>query len=171
MSSDASLLKYPASLVRPQGLKGGGMAGINVGAGSAVFFGAIRTDDDEHGEPMVITSTGVSVKVTPFSEYPAKGRATGGVRAQRFLKGETRCDWPGSARARPARPATAIRWSCPEWTSAATAPATPTRVRTWSATSSSATDGEGGAPGGRTTLRQASRALAMWVTWISLLPA
>ncbi len=97
VSSEASLLKYAASLVRPQGLKGGGMAGINVGAGSVVFFGAIRTDDDEHGEPMVITSTGQSVKVTPFSEYPAKGRATGGVRAQRFLKGETalRVAWIG----------------------------------------------------------------------------
>ena len=97
MTSEASLLKYAASLVRPQGLKGGGMAGINVGAGSVVFFGAIRTDDDEHGEPMVITSTGQSVKVTPFSEYPAKGRATGGVRAQRFLKGETalRVAWIG----------------------------------------------------------------------------
>ncbi|MBE1498339.1 DNA gyrase subunit A [Amycolatopsis lexingtonensis] len=89
VSSEASLLKYAASLVRPQGLKGGGMAGINVGSGSVVFFGAVRTDDDEHGEPLVITATGQSVKVTPFSEYPAKGRATGGVRAQRFLKGET----------------------------------------------------------------------------------
>jgi len=90
VSSEASLLKYAASLVRPQGLKGGGMAGINLtGDASAAFFGAIRTDDDEHGEPMVITATGTSVKVTPFSEYPAKGRATGGVRAQRFLKGET----------------------------------------------------------------------------------
>ncbi|WP_372669584.1 DNA gyrase/topoisomerase IV subunit A [Amycolatopsis kentuckyensis] len=97
VSSEASLLKYAASLVRPQGLKGGGMAGMNVGAGSVVFFGAIRTDDDEHGEPLVITSTGQSVKVTPFSEYPAKGRATGGVRAQRFLKGETalRVAWIG----------------------------------------------------------------------------
>ena len=28
------------------------------------------------------------MKVTPFSEYPAKGRATGGVRCHRFLKGE-----------------------------------------------------------------------------------
>jgi DNA gyrase subunit A len=28
------------------------------------------------------------VKVTPFAEFPAKGRATGGVRCQRFLKGE-----------------------------------------------------------------------------------
>ncbi|MDX3192219.1 DNA topoisomerase 4 subunit A [Streptomyces sp. MN03-5084-2B] len=105
VSSEASLLKYAASLVRPQGLKGGGMAGMNVGAGSVVFFGAVRTDDDEHGEPMVITATGQSVKVTPFSEYPPKGRATGGVRAQRFLKGETalRVAWIGP------RPAGAAR--------------------------------------------------------------
>jgi DNA gyrase subunit A len=89
VSSDASLLRFPASVVRPQGLKGGGMAGINLAVGAAVvFFGAIRTDDSEHGEPMVVTSTGQSVKVTPFGLYPAKGRATGGVRAHRFLKGE-----------------------------------------------------------------------------------
>ena len=31
---------------------------------------------------------GLSVKVTPLHEYPGKGRATGGVRCQRFLKGE-----------------------------------------------------------------------------------
>ncbi|HEX3781648.1 MAG TPA: DNA topoisomerase (ATP-hydrolyzing) [Pseudonocardiaceae bacterium] len=98
VSSEASLLRFAASLVRPQGLKGGGMAGINLGADTqAVFFGAIRTDDTEHGEPMVVTSTGIGVKVTPFAEYPAKGRATGGVRAQRFLKGETglRLAWIG----------------------------------------------------------------------------
>ena len=29
-----------------------------------------------------------AVKVTPFSEYPGKGRGTGGVRCQRLLKGE-----------------------------------------------------------------------------------
>jgi DNA gyrase subunit A len=28
------------------------------------------------------------VKVTPLHEYPGKGRATGGVRCHRFLKGE-----------------------------------------------------------------------------------
>ena len=33
-------------------------------------------------------TTAATVKVTPFSEYPPKGRATGGVRCQRFLKGE-----------------------------------------------------------------------------------
>jgi DNA gyrase subunit A len=99
VSSDSSLLRYDASVVRPQGVKGGGMAGINL-AGDAfvVFFAAVRTDDAEHGEPMVVTCTGQSVKVTPFKTYPAKGRATGGVRTHRFLKGETQLvlAWVGS---------------------------------------------------------------------------
>ncbi|MGI5215756.1 DNA topoisomerase (ATP-hydrolyzing) [Plantactinospora sp. CA-290183] len=91
VSSEASLLRFPARLVRPQGAKGGGMAGISLPPGAeVVFFGAVRTDDPAQGEPMVVTSTGSGVKVTPFALYPAKGRATGGVRAQRFLKGESR---------------------------------------------------------------------------------
>lgn len=90
VTSEASLLRFAAGLVRPQGLKGGGMAGINLPAGArVVFFSAVRTDDPGHGEPMVVTSTGATVKVTPFKAYPAKGRATGGVRAHRFLKDET----------------------------------------------------------------------------------
>jgi DNA gyrase subunit A len=41
------------------------------------------------GRSGVLPGTGAaSVKVTPFAEYPAKGRATGGVRCQRLLKGE-----------------------------------------------------------------------------------
>jgi DNA gyrase subunit A len=91
LSSGAMLLRYAASLVRPQGIKSAGMAGINVGQeAEVVFFAAVGAGDDKHGEPMVITSTGQSVKVTPFAEYPAKGRNTGGVRAHRFLKGEQR---------------------------------------------------------------------------------
>ena len=45
-----------------------------------------------------------AVKVTPFSEYPAKGRATGGVRCHRFLKGEDMLvtAWAGDAPARAA---------------------------------------------------------------------
>jgi DNA gyrase subunit A len=99
VTSDAALLRFPAKLVRPQGLKGGGMAGINLAAGAeAVSFNAVTTSDPEHGEPMVVTSTGTQVKVTPFTVYPAKGRATGGVRVQRFLKGETRLTvaWVGA---------------------------------------------------------------------------
>ncbi|RSM49415.1 DNA topoisomerase IV [Actinoplanes sp. ATCC 53533] len=98
VSSDASLLRFPAKLVRPQGLKGGGMAGMNLAAGAeAVSFNVVNTTDPQHGEPMVVTSTGTQVKVTPFGSYPAKGRATGGVRVQRFLKNETRLEiaWVG----------------------------------------------------------------------------
>ncbi len=93
VSSDAQLLHFPAATVRPQGRSGGGMAGIKLAAGAkVVFFGAVV------GEAVVVTVSGSSdalpgteagsVKVTPFAEYPAKGRATGGVRAHRFLKGE-----------------------------------------------------------------------------------
>jgi DNA gyrase subunit A len=44
------------------------------------------------------------VKVTPFAEYPGKGRATGGVRCHRFLKGEDALilAWAGAAPARAA---------------------------------------------------------------------
>jgi DNA gyrase subunit A len=43
-----------------------------------------------------------TVKVTPYAEYPAKGRATGGVRCHRFLKGEDTLvlAWAGPAPAR-----------------------------------------------------------------------
>ena len=45
-----------------------------------------------------------SVKVTPYAEYPAKGRATGGVRCHRFLQGEDTLilAWAGAAPARAA---------------------------------------------------------------------
>jgi len=33
-------------------------------------------------------AAGRSIKVTPMHEFPGKGRATGGVRCHRFLKGE-----------------------------------------------------------------------------------
>ena len=91
VTSDASLLRFGAGLVRPQGLKGGGMAGVNLSPGAEVIaFNVVGEADPRHGEPMVVTSTGTQVKVTPFARYPAKGRATGGVRVQRFLKGEAR---------------------------------------------------------------------------------
>ncbi|HTU73208.1 MAG TPA: DNA topoisomerase (ATP-hydrolyzing) [Trebonia sp.] len=106
VSSDAQLLRFAASSVRPQGRPAGGMAGIKLAEGvSAVWFGAVGADvvgQDQgrtgFGEIVVVTMAGrsgalpgtggASVKVTPFAEFPAKGRATGGVRCQRFLKGE-----------------------------------------------------------------------------------
>ena len=98
ITNDAQLLHFPAASVRPQGRSGGGMAGIKLGVGaSAVFFGVVPTGE-AGAAAEVVTVSGSSkalpgtdpgaVKVTSFSEYPGKGRATGGVRCHRFLKGE-----------------------------------------------------------------------------------
>ncbi len=95
VADDASLLHFDAALVRPQGRAGGGMAGIKVGAGTGVvFFGVVRAGTDAavvtiSGPSNALPGTAAgSAKWTPLAEYPTKGRATGGVRAHRFLKGE-----------------------------------------------------------------------------------
>ncbi|WP_203566573.1 DNA gyrase/topoisomerase IV subunit A [Aestuariimicrobium ganziense] len=94
ITSEANLLHFGAGQVRPQGRNGGGIAGIKLGAGAtAIWFGAAPAEGS-----VVVTISGSSsslpgteagqVKVTAFDEYPGKGRATGGVRCHRFLKGE-----------------------------------------------------------------------------------
>ncbi|MFC1405904.1 MULTISPECIES: DNA topoisomerase (ATP-hydrolyzing) subunit A [Streptacidiphilus] len=115
ISSDAQLLRFQASQVRPQGRPAGGMAGIKLADGATVLsFTAV----DPSGEGVVVTVAGSSsdtleglgglgtAKATPFDQYPRKGRATGGVRCQRFLKGEDKLvlAWAGAT---PARAATA----------------------------------------------------------------
>ncbi|KQT89215.1 DNA topoisomerase IV [Marmoricola sp. Leaf446] len=94
VTSDAQLLHFGAAAVRPQGRGGGGIVGIKLAAGARVVsFTALDPADavlvSVSGASSALpgTETG-SVKVTPFSEYPAKGRATGGVRCHRFLRGE-----------------------------------------------------------------------------------
>ncbi|MCP2265689.1 DNA topoisomerase (ATP-hydrolyzing) subunit A [Promicromonospora thailandica] len=95
VADDSSLLHFPASSVRPQGRAAGGMAGIKLAEGKqVVFFGAVPAGT----EASVVTIAGAgdalpgiepgAGKVTPFALYPGKGRATGGVRSQRLLKGE-----------------------------------------------------------------------------------
>jgi DNA gyrase subunit A len=106
VTSDAQLLRFPAGSVRPQGRSGGGIAGVRLGTGDrVVFFGAV----DPASESVVVTVAGSSaalpgtqagsVKVTPVAEYPTKGRATGGVRCHRFLRGEDvlLLAWAGAA--------------------------------------------------------------------------
>ena len=96
VASDAQLLHFAAGAVRPQGRTAGGMAGISLGAGArVVFFGSTSTALDSAvvatiaGSASVLPGTDPGTgKITDFTEFPAKGRATGGVRAQRFLKGE-----------------------------------------------------------------------------------
>jgi DNA gyrase subunit A len=128
ITSDAQLLRFGAAAVRPQGRAAAGMAGIRlVTRASVLWFGAVwppgtagRGSTGQGGAPgeapVVVTVAGsgsalpgtapASVKVTPYAEFPSKGRATGGVRCHRFLKGEDVLvlAWAGPG---PARGATA----------------------------------------------------------------
>ncbi|MFJ4996893.1 DNA topoisomerase (ATP-hydrolyzing) subunit A [Microbacterium sp. NPDC088619] len=118
VTTDAQLLRFSASAVRPQGAPAGGMAGVKLGAGSSVlFFGAVTPEADA----VVATVSGSDsslpgtepgrAKVTSFTEYPSKGRATGGVRAHSFLKGEDRLTvaWVGPSPAQAVDPTGAVR--------------------------------------------------------------
>jgi len=123
ITSDAQLLRFRAAAVRPQGRAAGGMAGVRLASrASVIWFGAVPdavasaagAGTDATGAPgaVVVTVAGSSralpgtaaatIKVSPYLEFPAKGRATGGVRCQRFLKGEDSLvlAWAGPAPAR-----------------------------------------------------------------------
>ncbi|WP_228917922.1 DNA topoisomerase (ATP-hydrolyzing) subunit A [Streptomyces sp. DH20] len=112
ITDDAQLLRYPASVVRPQGRPAGGMTGIKLAEGAKVIsFTAV----DPAADAVVFTVAGsrgtlddsvqTTAKLTPFDQYPRKGRATGGVRCQRFLKGEDCLSlaWAGPIPARAAQ--------------------------------------------------------------------
>jgi DNA gyrase subunit A len=106
ITSDAQLLRTPASGVRPQGRAAGGMAGIKLAAKARVIaFGAVDPQDPDAVVVTVATDSSIlagtdvgSAKVSALEEFPVKGRATGGVRAQRFLKGEDQISvaWVGT---------------------------------------------------------------------------
>ncbi|WP_432075072.1 DNA gyrase/topoisomerase IV subunit A [Streptomyces wuyuanensis] len=111
ITSDAQLLRFQASQVRPQGRPAGGMAGVKLAQGAEVIsFTAV----DPAADAVVFTAAGsggtlddsvTTAKLTPFDQYPRKGRATGGVRCQRFLKGEDKLvfAWAGATPARAAQ--------------------------------------------------------------------
>lgn len=111
VSTDSSLLTFEAKNVRPQGRTAGGMAGIRLAEGCSVAAFAVVLDGKvtwnyEEGENGLFSASGAVVltvagdsealpgtengaaKVTPLEMYPTKGRGTGGVRSQRFLKGQ-----------------------------------------------------------------------------------
>lgn len=95
ISSNAQLLRFPASVVRAQGLPAGGVAGMALADGaSVIWFGSVARSDDAVVATVSTTSTALPgtdagrAKVSALSEFPAKGRATQGVRAHAFLKGE-----------------------------------------------------------------------------------
>jgi DNA gyrase subunit A len=97
VTSDAQLLHFSASNVRPQGAAAGGMAGIKLGATAEVISFTVVSDVESAEVVTVSGSEGMlagadagRAKVSSFREFPGKGRATGGVRAHAFLKGEDR---------------------------------------------------------------------------------
>ena len=130
VTSDAQLLRFAASVVRPQGRAGGGVAGVKLAAGRrAVVVRRVRDVDSAHvvtiagsGDALPGTQNG-GVKVSPLAIYPAKGRATGGVRCQRLLKGEDglMLAWVGDGQPMAAPPADR-RSTCPSPPIVATAP-------------------------------------------------
>jgi DNA gyrase subunit A len=111
VSSDSSLLRFQAGSVRPQQRGAGGMAGIALSAGAQVVAFSV-VPAAALGDAVVATIAGSSsalpgtqsgtAKVSPLEAYPPKGRATGGVRSHRFLKGEDTLllAWTGPAPAR-----------------------------------------------------------------------
>lgn len=109
ITSDAQLLRFNADSVRPQGLTAGGMNGIKLRDGAQVIFATAITANEDATVVTVAQGTdslpGVascSSKRSLFAEFPGKGRATGGVRCHRFLKGEDRLTvaWIGNGEAR-----------------------------------------------------------------------
>lgn len=100
ITAQAQLLRYDSALVRPQGRTGTGVAGIKLSADDSVIgFSVIpRAAAEDDSSAVVVTCAegssaleGLgesSIKVTALADFPQKGRATGGVRAHRFGRGE-----------------------------------------------------------------------------------
>lgn len=94
VTAEARLLHFPVGAVRPQGVTAGGMSGIALGPSDRVI--AFATVDPADAVVATISTASAALpgmdagraKVSSFSEFPGKGRGTGGVRAHTFLKGE-----------------------------------------------------------------------------------
>jgi len=119
LTRHAQLLRFPSATVRPQGRTAGGVNGIKLAAeDSVVFFGAADPTDDAAVVVTIASASAAlpgtspgSAKVTALAEFPAKGRATAGLRAHRFLKGEDQLSlgWAGHGPAKASTSAGVVR--------------------------------------------------------------
>lgn len=93
ITADAQLLRFDASAVRPQGVGGAGMAGIKTDS-EVVYFGVLNPKVKNIVLTVATSSKtlpgtdGGGLKVSKLEEFPKKGRATGGVRCQKFIRGQ-----------------------------------------------------------------------------------
>lgn len=86
VSSDAQLLRFPANVVATKGLPAGGMAGMRLAEQATVITAALLVPG---ADAVVATvSDAGALKVSAATDYPQKGRGTGGVRCQTFRKNE-----------------------------------------------------------------------------------
>lgn len=117
VTAEAQLLHFPISTIKAQGRSAGGIVGVK-SSSPILFFGVV----DFAGNNDVVTIAGSSAalpgtevgtaKVSALEIFPSKGRATGGVRCQKFRSGEDSLilAWVGPA---PARAATASGTTAP----------------------------------------------------------
>ena len=113
VTSDTQVLRFSADTVRSQGRAASGVAGINLADGAKVIaFAAITRPD----EAFVVTAANSSaalagtdagsIKLSSLAEFPAKGRATGGVRGQKLLRSEDQLYFAAATNQSPAASAT-----------------------------------------------------------------
>jgi DNA gyrase subunit A len=94
VTAGTQVLHFPISTVRPQGVGASGVAGINLSDGDKVIHFTVTPVDSSTVVTVTAaesTLTGADpgrAKLTPLADFPAKGRATGGVRGHGLLKGE-----------------------------------------------------------------------------------
>jgi DNA gyrase subunit A len=93
ITQDAQFLRFDASAVRPQGVNGAGMAGIKTES-EVVYFGVLKPKEKNvvltvaNSSASLPGTDGGGMKVSKLAEFPKKGRATGGVRCQKFIRGQ-----------------------------------------------------------------------------------
>lgn len=84
VTSNANILRFAVSSVPVQGRTSAGVAGIKLAQDAKLIDAFVANDKD-----ILVTKTDSTIKNTPLSEYPTKGRGTQGVRCHKFLSGET----------------------------------------------------------------------------------
>lgn len=110
VTSAGQLLHFPATSVRAQGRGASGVAGIKTSNSHVIFFGVVDPSESNvvvsvSGSSQALPGTELGHgKISDFTEYPGKGRATSGVRAHKFRSGEDSLlrAWCGPAPARAA---------------------------------------------------------------------
>lgn len=113
ISSDTQVLRFSADSVRAQGRAASGVAGINLNAGAKVIAFAAVVNADETAVVTAANSSAAlagtdagSIKLSSLAEFPAKGRATGGVRGHKLLRNEDQLYFAAVAEGTPAASAT-----------------------------------------------------------------